>query len=151
MSPASGADGVHAHDVRPRGAVPEVARRQILVVDDSPVVRELARVALGTVAGWDVATVDSGREALHHAAQEGPEAILLDVMMPEMDGPTTLLALQARGVTRDIPVIFVTAKDRPADRAALDALGGAGVIAKPFAVGELAQQVAAILGWEAAA
>ncbi|HWH93106.1 MAG TPA: response regulator [Baekduia sp.] len=128
-----------------------MARRQILVVDDSPVVRELARMGLETIAGWDVRPAESGGEALRRAAADAPEAILLDVVMPEMDGPATLLELQGRAITRDIPVIFVTAKDHPADRARLAALGAAGVIAKPFEVRELAAQVAEILGWETTA
>lgn len=123
-------------------------RRQILVVDDSPVVRALARVGLEAIAGWEVLAAESGDEALERAAADGPSAILLDVVMPEKDGPATLLELQARSETCGIPVIFVTAKDKPADRTRFASLGAAGVIAKPFEVRELAGQVAEILGWD---
>lgn len=122
-----------------------VSRRQILVVDDSRLMRELARVGLETVAGWDVLAAESGDEALERAAMETPEAILLDVVMPGMDGPATLVELQAAPATH-IPVILVTAKDQPADRTRFDSLGVAGVIAKPFEVQALAGQVAEILG-----
>lgn len=123
-------------------------RRQILVVDDSPLVRELARLGLESVAGWEVLAVESGDEALERAAADVPAAILLDVVMPDKDGPATLRELRASSQTCDIPVIFVTAKDQPADRVRFEALGAAGVIAKPFELRELAGQVAEILGWD---
>jgi CheY-like chemotaxis protein len=123
--------------------------RRILVVDDSRVIRELARVGLETVGGWEVHSVESGAEALEHAAADEPEAVLLDVVMPDMDGPETLAALRERPATSHIPVILVTARDQPADREHFASLGVAGVITKPFEVGELAGQVAEILGWDA--
>ena len=123
-------------------------RRRILVVDDSRLIRELARVGLETVGGWQVTPVESGGEALEVAAAEAPEAVLLDVVMPDMDGPETLAALRAEPATSEIPVILVTARDQPADRERFEALGVAGVITKPFEVNELAGQVAEILGWE---
>lgn len=123
-----------------------VARqRRILVVDDSRVVRELARVALEQMGGWEVASVDSGAEALERAAAEPPEAVLLDVVMPDMDGPATLSALRAAPATSRIPVILVTARSDPAERERLHTLDVAGVITKPFAVAELAGQVDDIL------
>lgn len=125
-----------------------MARRRILVVDDSGLVRQLAQMALDTIGGWEVLCAESGSEALELADSEQPEAILLDVVMPGMDGFATLAALRAGPTTARIPVILVTAKDKPADRAHSESLGAAGMIAKPFAVHELADQVAAILGWE---
>lgn len=125
-----------------------VERRRILVVDDSGLVRQLAHVALDTIGGWDVLCAASGDDALEQAHAERPEAILLDVVMPGMDGFAALAALRAKPTTADIPVILVTAKDTPADRERSESLGAAGMIPKPFAVEELAGQVAAILGWK---
>ncbi|MDQ6749199.1 MAG: response regulator [Actinomycetota bacterium] len=123
--------------------------KQILVVDDSPLIREVARLGLEAHAGWSVLSVGSGSEALERAAAEEPEAILLDVVMPDMDGPTTLQELRARPATSQIPVIFVTARDGSADRARFQSLDVAGVITKPFQMQGLAGQVAEILGWDA--
>jgi CheY-like chemotaxis protein len=130
-----------------RGVSPQ-DRRRILVVDDSRLIRELARVGLETVGGYDVTPVESGSEALEVASAEPPEAVLLDVVMPDMDGPETLAALRAAPGTSQIPVILVTARDQPADRERFEALGVAGVITKPFEVHDLAGQVAEILGWD---
>jgi len=117
-------------------------------VDDSGLVRQLAHVALDTIGGWEVLRAESGDEALEQADAERPEAILLDVVMPGMDGFATLAALRSKPTTADIPVILVTAKDKPADRERAESLGATGMIAKPFVVEELVGQVAAILGWD---
>lgn len=122
--------------------------RRILVVDDSPLIREVARVGLETVGGFEVTTVESGSEALTRAATEPPDAILLDVVMPDMDGPATLAGLRSRDDTRDVPVILVTGKDEPADRQRFDDLAVAGVIPKPFDVATLSARVSEILEWE---
>jgi CheY-like chemotaxis protein len=123
-------------------------RRRILVVDDSRLIRELARVGLETVGGYDVTPVESGSEAIEVASTERPEAVLLDVVMPDMDGPETLARLRETPDTSEIPVILVTARDQPADRQRFEEMGVAGVITKPFEVNDLAAQVAEILGWE---
>jgi len=117
-------------------------------VDDSGLVRQLAHVALDTIGGWEVLRAESGVEALEQADAERPEAILLDVVMPGMDGFATLAALRAKSTTAHIPVILVTAKHEPDDRQRAESLGASGMIAKPFAVEELAGQVAAVLGWD---
>lgn len=122
--------------------------RQILVVDDSPLIREVARLGLESQAGWNVVAAGSGTEALERAAVEEPEAILLDVVMPDMDGPATLRELRARPATCEIPVILVTARDGEADRERFRSLDVAGVITKPFQMQALAHQVAELLGWE---
>jgi CheY-like chemotaxis protein len=123
--------------------------RRILIVDDSPLIRKLARLGLEGQDGWKVLDVGSGRVALSQAATQPPSVILLDAVMPDMDGPATLAGLRSSAATRDIPVIFVTATDRLTERAQLQELGAAGVIRKPFHVPALAGQVAAILGWDA--
>jgi len=94
---------------------------RVLVVDDSRLIRQLATMALEGVAGWHVVAAESGAEALELAASESPEAILLDAVMPDMDGPATLSGLQASPDTREIPVILVTARDGAEDRAEFDA------------------------------
>ncbi len=119
------------------------------MVDDSPLIRELARLGLESAAGWSVLSVGSGAEAVAQAAAEEPEAILLDVVMPDMDGPATLQALRAQPATSQIPVILVTARDGSADRARFQSLDVAGVITKPFEMQRLAGHVADILGWKA--
>lgn len=103
--------------------------------------------SLEAMAGWQVSTAASGVEALKRAAEEKPEAILLDVMMPDMDGPTTLRLLAGQAATAAIPVLFLTAKVHSADRRQFADLEVAGVIAKPFDPLTLAEQVAGILGW----
>jgi CheY-like chemotaxis protein len=121
--------------------------RRILVVDDEDDIREVAQLSLEMVGGWEVLPAGSGAEALRRAEAERPDAILLDVMMPGMDGPSTFLALQANPATRGIPVILLTAKVQSADRRRFEDLGVAGVLSKPFDPMELAGQVSAALGW----
>jgi CheY-like chemotaxis protein len=121
----------------------------VLVVDDDDAIREITQVALELVAGWGVRTAGGGVEALELAARHHPDAVLLDLMMPDMDGLTTFRHLQENPVTRDIPVILVTAKAQVGDRQAWDGLPVAGVISKPFDPMTLAADVAALLGWPA--
>ncbi|HEX5870206.1 MAG TPA: response regulator [Longimicrobium sp.] len=121
--------------------------RKILLVDDEDDIREVAQMSLEMTAGWDVVTAASGADALRLAASERPDAILLDVMMPGMDGPATARALHASGDTAQIPIILLTAKVQAADRKRFDDLGVAGVLSKPFDPMELAAQVSGVLGW----
>jgi CheY-like chemotaxis protein len=121
----------------------------VLIVDDEDDIREVAQASLELVGGWEVLTASSGREGIERAAAERPDAILLDVMMPDLDGPSTFQHLQANPVTRDIPVLLLTAKVQTADRVHFQGLGVAGVLAKPFDPMRLASDVAAALGWAA--
>jgi CheY-like chemotaxis protein len=121
--------------------------RRILVIDDEEAIREVARASLEIVGGWEVLTSQSGSDGLAAAAAEQPDAILLDVVMPEMDGPTTLQRLQANASTRHIPVILLTARAYMAPDDELSGLGATGVIAKPFDALSLASQVAQTIGW----
>ena len=121
--------------------------RRVLLVDDEDDIREVARMSLSAVAGWEVVTAASGHEALDAGAAGAPyDAVLLDVMMPGLDGPSTLPLLRERDWGRDVPVVFLTAKVQPADRRMLEALGAAGIVAKPFDPMTLAEQVEALLG-----
>ena len=122
--------------------------KRILVVDNEPAIQEVAQICLETIAGWEVVTANSGYECLDKAATYQPDAILLDVMMPEMDGITTFHKLQENPVTQAIPVIFLTAQAQSSDRQKFMQLGVKAAIAKPFHPIELATQVAHALGWE---
>ena len=121
--------------------------RRILIVDDEPDIREVARVSLEAIGGHEVIDAASGAEALVAAERERPDAILLDVMMPGLDGPSTFARLQENWATRDIPVIMLTAKVQATDRARLAQLGVAAVLSKPFDPMSLADEVASVLGW----
>jgi CheY-like chemotaxis protein len=121
--------------------------RRLLLVDDDDGVRFVARSALERVGGWTVTAVSSGDEAIAEAVASPPDAILLDVMMPGLDGPTTLAQLRHNPVTADIPVIFLTAKARSSQHDTLLELGAKGVLVKPFDPMQLSNQVAALLGF----
>jgi CheY-like chemotaxis protein len=121
--------------------------RRILVIDNEPYIQEVTQISLETVAGWEVLTAGSGKEGLLVAAREQPDAILLDVMMPDMDGPTTFQQLQNNPSTRQIPVILLTAKVQDSDRRRYEAMGMTATIAKPFDPLQLARQVTEALGW----
>jgi CheY-like chemotaxis protein len=120
----------------------------VLVVDDDDAIREIAQVSLEMVAGWEVTVASSGPDALDLAIVDPPDAILLDVMMPSMDGPTTFAGLQADARTRHIQVVLLTAKVQPAERRRWEQLGVAGVLAKPFDPLTLPGQIADLLGWD---
>jgi CheY-like chemotaxis protein len=121
--------------------------REILYVDDEPDIREIVQMALGLVPTLSVSTVDSGLRALQSMQAKRPDLVLLDVMMPNMDGPTTLQQMRSRPELQAIPVIFMTAKAMPQEVARFRSLGAAAVIAKPFDPMLLGEHVFAI--WEA--
>jgi len=121
--------------------------KRILIVDDEDDIREVGQMTLEMMAGWEVRTASSGEEALAMAAAHPPDAILLDVMMPVMDGPATLARLRAEPATAGVPVVFLTAKAQAADQRRLAEMGAAGVLAKPFDPMTLADQVSRTLGW----
>ncbi len=125
-----------------------MATRRVLVIDDEDDIREVAKLCLETVGGWDVCTAPSGAAGIVEARRLQPDAILLDVMMPEMDGPSTLQKLQNDPETKNIPVVFLTAKIQAADQRRYGSLGVAGVLAKPFDPLGLANELAGCLGWE---
>ncbi|MBH8553442.1 response regulator [Nostocaceae cyanobacterium CENA357] len=121
--------------------------KRVLVVDNEQYIQEVAKICLETVAGWEVLTASSGQEGINQAAAWQPDVILLDVMMPDMDGITTFEKLQANSVTKKIPVILLTAKIQAADRRRYNQMGIISAIAKPFNPLELAGQIAEVLGW----
>ncbi|MGK7902072.1 MAG: response regulator [Hormoscilla sp.] len=122
--------------------------KQILVIDDEADIREVAQLSLEISSGWEVMTAASGRDGLATAEAQQPDAILLDVMMPDMDGPTTFQKLQNNPSTKNIPVIFLTAKVQAAEQLRYAQLGVTTVLTKPFDPVMLANQIAAALGWQ---
>lgn len=117
----------------------------LLLAEDEPDVQLIARLSLKK-AGFRVTTVNNGLEALAQVQVERPDVILLDWMMPDMDGFETCRRLKADEATRGIPVIFLTAKVQEAEVARALALGAAGCIGKPFDALTLGTQVRTILG-----
>jgi two-component system, OmpR family, response regulator len=115
--------------------------KRILYVEDDPDIQMVAQMALEVVGGFTLRTCSSGQEALREAAAFAPDLILLDVMMPSMDGPATLAELRKLDATAAIPAIFMTAKVQSAEVTYYKSLGAVGVIAKPFDPMELPQQV----------
>jgi CheY-like chemotaxis protein len=124
------------------------ARRKVLVVDDDPDLRRLGEISLSKVARWDVVVGSSGREAVALAAAHVPDVVLLDVSMPDMDGPAALAEIRRDPRSASIPVVFITARALPQEIDALLALGAAGVMTKPFDAVRLAERLSALLGWE---
>jgi CheY-like chemotaxis protein len=120
----------------------------ILIIDDEDDIREVAALSLETVAGWDVVTANSGAQGLLRAAEHQPDAVLLDVMMPGMDGPTTFRELRKNPATARIPVILLTAKVQSNDQRRFADLGVNAILFKPFDPLTLAQQISDALGWK---
>ena len=118
----------------------------VLYVEDDPDIRTVAQMALELVGGLRLRMCASGQEALAAAADCTPDLLLLDVMMPGMDGPSTLAELRKLPNTAATPAIFMTAKVQSAEVAYYKSLGALGVIAKPFDPMALAQQVRTL--WE---
>lgn len=117
---------------------------RILYVEDEPDIQTVARLALETLGGFTVEICSSGNEALSRAPGFQPQLILLDVMMPVMDGPATLRMLRGMPQFADTPVIFMTAKVQPSEVAGYKAIGAVDVIPKPFDPMTLSVQVQAI-------
>lgn len=118
-----------------------------MIVDDEEDVQAIAKLGLEMGAGWNVLTACSGREALNIAANSKLDVILLDMMMPDMDGRATLQQLKANPVTNSIPVILLTAKVQESDQESFTGLDVAAVFAKPFRPLKLATQISEALGW----
>jgi len=112
---------------------------RILYVEDDPDIQIVAKLALQTIGGFTLQVASSGSEALESVEAFRPQLILLDVMMPGMDGPATLDALRTRGVT--VPVVFMTAKVQPQEVLHYRELGAVDVISKPFDPMALSDQV----------
>ncbi len=118
---------------------------KILVVDDDPAMLLVASIALEQAGGYEVVQATGGKEAIEFARQNPPDAILMDLVMHDLDGPDVLEALRSDESTLRIPVIFHTAKTDPSDIRGLLAMGAKGVISKPFNPAELPGEVSRIL------
>lgn len=121
---------------------------RILYVEDEPDIRAVAKIALEMIGGFKLLTCSSGQEALELAIDFAPQFILLDVMMPGMDGPSTLKSLREFDLLATVPVCFMTAKVQPSEIVYFKALGALDVIPKPFDPMTLAAQVKQL--WERA-
>jgi CheY-like chemotaxis protein len=124
--------------------------RRILIIDDEDDIREVAALSLEATAGWEIVAASSGAEGIRAAADphRRPHAILMDVMMPGMDGPTTFRQMQQNPEVATIPVLLLTAKVQGVDQRRFADLGVAGVLFKPFDPLTLASQISKALGWK---
>lgn len=114
---------------------------RILYVEDEPDIQAVAQLALESVGGFTLKVCSSGQEAIESAEAFGPDLILLDVMMPGMDGPATLERLRQLEVTKHTAAVFMTAKVQPQEIAYFKSLGALDVIPKPFDPMALSDQV----------
>ncbi len=111
---------------------PSTGLRRILFVEDDPDIQVVATMALEAIGGFSVTACGSGGEALSRFPALTPDLVLLDVMMPGMDGPTTLEALRRLPGAETVPVVFMTARVQAHEVARYRQMGAADVIAKPF-------------------
>jgi CheY-like chemotaxis protein len=121
--------------------------RRILIIDDEDDIREVASLSLEATAGWQVAAASSGAQGIELAKTYQPDAILMDVMMPGVDGPTTFRKMQQTPEIAHIPVLLLTAKVQGVDKRRFAELGVAAVLFKPFDPLTLAEQIIEALHW----
>jgi CheY-like chemotaxis protein len=121
--------------------------KRILTIDDEEAIQIVIEFGIKMAAGWEVLSANSGKQGIEIAQTELPDAILLDMMMPEMDGVETFKALQANPITAKIPVIFLSANDRTDRHLYFDRLDISGTIAKPFNALDLPDLITKILNW----
>lgn len=121
-------------------------KKRILIIDDDDDLREATQICLEITSDWEIITASSGNEGLHQAIAELPDLILLDVMMPVMDGLETFSELQANLTTRSIPVVLLTAKAQPAELRQFTQLQVSDVITKPYDPFTLSERIAQVLG-----
>ena len=118
----------------------------IMLVDDEADIRTIAELALSSIGGWNVVLAGSGQEALTQLAKQPVDLVLLDVMMPDMDGPTVLKRMRDSETLAHIPVIFMTAKVQRREVDHFLDLGALGVVAKPFDPMQVSDQIRQIMG-----
>lgn len=127
--------------------IDEMTSKRILVVDDEPSIREVVALCLERLGGWVVLSASSGQDALLQARAEQPDAIVLDVMMPEMDGFTFLKHLREDPATQPIPVVLLTANSYLPNAQMFSKLGIVLTVEKPFQPYDLIQQISRAMGW----
>ncbi len=125
-----------------------MTEKNILLIDDEETIQEVVKVGIEIEAGWQVESASSGIAGINLAQNLQPDVILLDVMMPDLDGIDTLSQLKSNARTSNIPVIFLTAKAQAEEKNQFQSLGVVDVITKPFNSMTLASQIARILGWK---
>jgi two-component system, OmpR family, alkaline phosphatase synthesis response regulator PhoP len=121
--------------------------KKIVIVDDENDIREILRHAIELIKDWTVLEAKDGASGLELIGREKPDAILLDVMMPNMDGREVFRRLRENPATTDIPTIFITASLQRAEVRALEELGPIAVLAKPFDPLEIVRKISDLLGW----
>ncbi|MEL6603633.1 MAG: response regulator [Cyanobacteria bacterium J06614_10] len=124
-----------------------MAPKSVLIIDDEVSIQKVVSLSLKMESEWSVITASSGPEGILQAERHRPDAILLDVMMPEIDGIDTFKALKKNPYTQSIPVVLLTAKTRAAEKQLFQNLGVAGVITKPFTPLGLASQISKLVNW----
>ena len=122
-----------------------MAKGRILVVDDEIYIVHILDFSLG-MEGYEVVTALDGEQALERVAEQKPDLIVLDIMMPKLDGYETCKALKSQADTRDIPVILLSAKGRNVDQKTGFEVGADDYITKPFSPRKLVERINAILG-----
>ena len=122
--------------------------KRVLIVDYDIGIRRIVELSLNSIAKWDVLSASSGAEGVAIAQTELPDAILLDVMMPGMDGIETFIEMQANPSTKPIPIILLTAKTKVSEQQHFNNIAIAGVITKPFKAPQLVDQIRSILNWK---
>lgn len=123
-------------------------RRRVLMIDDDADIREVAALSVETMGGWEMLQAATGAEGIVKAELELPDAILLDLMMPDVDGRATLVRLKSNVRTAGIPVVLLTAKTHGTDLDELKALGLADTLPKPFDPLTLCSDISRVLGWD---
>lgn len=121
---------------------------KVLLVDDDDYIRRIGEIALKKVGKWEVLLAKNGSDALLVAQEHSPDIILMDVTMPDLDGPATFAKLKECAGTSSIPVIFLTGHVQQEELTKFSALGVNGVISKPFDPMKLPQQICQMLGLE---
>ena len=118
------------------------------MIDDEEDIREVIKVGLESIAGWEVITASSGAQGISKAKDDAPDAILMDVMMPEMDGLSTFELLKGIEETKGIPVFLLTARARESDLSSMARTGCRDILTKPFDPLAMPDQIAIAMGWE---
>ncbi|HEA51439.1 hypothetical protein LCGC14_0768720 [marine sediment metagenome] len=121
--------------------MPDSSLKRILMIEDEPDIRTVAELALEAIGGFELTACESGQQALERIEDCRPQLILLDVMMPGMDGPATLKAIRQLPGYAETPAVFMTAKVQSDEIQGYLAQGAAGVIPKPFDPLALADQI----------
>jgi CheY-like chemotaxis protein len=131
-----------------RMANPVVAAKHVLVIDDNEHIQQIVQAALQRLTTWTISVASSAKEGLAKAEAERPDVILMDYMMPEMNGVDCLKQLRLNPETEAIPVLFLTAYQSLVEPRRFQAMGAAGAIAKPFDPFFIAPHIIQTLGWD---